>query len=63
MSEMFEQKIWYYLIFAFVVLFALGWVLNIVGIIAVISDPVTGMFILRCIGVFVAPLGAILGYF
>jgi hypothetical protein len=41
----------------------LGWVMNIFDIVEMVNDPITGMFILRCIGVFVAPLGSILGYF
>lgn len=40
-----------------------GWVMNIAEILATASDPITAMFILRCVGIFVAPLGAILGYF
>ena len=39
-----------------------GWVLNIVEVFNTVNLPVTAMFILRCIGIFVAPLGAILGY-
>ena len=39
-----------------------GWIANIVKIVGVFDLPVTGMFIARCIGVFVAPLGAVLGY-
>ena len=40
-----------------------GWIMNIVEIVHSISDPITGMFVFRCVGVFFAPLGAILGYF
>jgi len=40
-----------------------GWVLNIIDIVHAISEPITGMFILRCIGIIVGPLGAVLGYF
>jgi len=40
-----------------------GWVMNIFDIVAAVSDPITAMFIIRCVGIFVAPLGAILGYF
>lgn len=40
-----------------------GWVLNIVRIFAMVDMPITGMFILRCVGVIVFPLGAILGLF
>ena len=39
-----------------------GWVLNIVEIIRIVNDPIAGIFILRCVGIFIAPLGAALGY-
>ena len=39
-----------------------GWVLNGIEIIKIVNEPIAGMFILRCIGIFVAPLGAVLGY-
>lgn len=39
-----------------------GWILNIIKISGSGFDVITGMFIARCIGVFVAPLGAVLGY-
>lgn len=38
-----------------------GWVMNLAEILATVSGPITAMFILRCVGVFVAPFGAILG--
>lgn len=41
---------------------AVGWVWNIVKIIGTGFDVFTGMLIARCIGVFIAPLGAVLGY-
>ncbi|TFG99692.1 hypothetical protein E4H12_01975 [Candidatus Thorarchaeota archaeon] len=41
---------------------AIGWVWNIVKIVAAMSDPLAGMFILRCVGILVFPLGAVLGY-
>lgn len=40
-----------------------GWIANVVAIVGAVSDPVNGMFILRCVGVFVAPLGSVLGFF
>lgn len=48
---------------AVIVAVIVGWVMNIIAIVAAVSDPITAMFILRCVGIFVAPLGAILGYF
>ena len=40
----------------------IGWIWNIVQIAQSGFDVITGMFIARCIGVFVAPLGAVLGF-
>lgn len=39
-----------------------GWIWNIAKIIHTFNDPVTGLFIARCIGTIGFPLGAILGY-
>lgn len=41
---------------------AYGWIANIVKLFHAINDPVTGMTILRGAGVFLAPLGAVLGF-
>lgn len=51
--------LWAIVVFAGVI----GWVMNIIDIVHAVSDPITGMFVLRCVGIFVAPLGAVLGYF
>lgn len=41
-----------------------GWCMNIAAIVHSIADPtVTPMLIVRIVGVFAAPLGAVLGYF
>ena len=40
-----------------------GWVANIVKMVALFNDPIGAWLIGRAIGIFVAPLGAILGYF
>jgi len=57
-------KIWHlFLLFLIIGIPAIvGWILNIMEIITLINDPVTNMFIFRCVGVIVIPLGAILGY-
>jgi hypothetical protein len=49
----------------FVVLFAgiYGYVMNIVEIAHTMGGPMTTMFIVRIVGCFAFPLGAILGYF
>eukprot|EP00873_Tetraselmis_striata_P020737 jgi/Tetstr1/441001/TSEL_029269.t1 len=39
-----------------------GWIMNIVKIVGSVADPITGLLILRCIGVVLAPLGAVLGW-
>ena len=44
--------------------FVTGYVLNIVNIINNLStDEVTNIFIFQCIGIIIAPLGSILGWF
>lgn len=40
-----------------------GWVWNIVKLISMSFDPITGMLIVRVAGIFVPPLGAVVGYF
>jgi len=39
-----------------------GWIANIVKLYGLIDGGVTAMFVVRSIGVFVAPLGAALGF-
>lgn len=39
-----------------------GYVLNVIEIVQTGADPITGLFIARVIGVFMAPLGCVLGY-
>jgi len=48
---------------AVIVLGVIGWVMNITTIVSHINDPVTGMTALRAVGIFLFPLGAVLGYF
>jgi len=40
-----------------------GYVCNIISIAHTATDPITGMFIARLVGVIAFPLGAVLGYF
>jgi hypothetical protein len=47
---------------AIVILGIVGWVANVVQIVATINHPITGLFILKCVGVLVAPLGVVLGW-
>jgi hypothetical protein len=42
---------------------AIGWVMNIVAIVNSNFSDITGLLVMRIIGVFIAPLGAVLGYF
>jgi hypothetical protein len=39
-----------------------GWVLNIISIATGTFTPLTPLMVLRLIGIFVAPLGSVLGY-
>lgn len=40
-----------------------GWAINIVELAKMSFDPLTGLAVLRTIGVVLPPLGAVLGYF
>ncbi len=40
-----------------------GWVFNIIDIIEANFDPLTGLLVVKVIGIFIPPLGAIMGYF
>jgi hypothetical protein len=40
----------------------IGWVMNIIKIFAALSEPLTGMFIARVLGVFLVPVGCIAGW-
>lgn len=39
-----------------------GWIANVVKLVGSSFDPITGLVVARCIGVVLAPLGAVLGY-
>ena len=39
-----------------------GWIANIVKLVSMTLDPITALVIVRAIGIFVPPLGAVLGY-
>ena len=45
-----------------VLLGAGGWIANVVKIVGTGFADLNGLFIARCIGVFLAPLGAVLGF-
>ena len=40
-----------------------GWVMNIMTIAGSSFNDLTGLLILRVVGIFIAPLGAVLGWF
>lgn len=46
----------------FLALFFVGWILNIITIVSHSESMSIGVLIVRAIGIFVAPLGAVLGY-
>lgn len=49
---------------AVVILSIGGWIANVVKLIGMLDDPtIVPMFIARCVGIVVAPLGVILGFF
>jgi hypothetical protein len=52
----------YFLILGLWVLGIIGWIMNIMTIWNTYDLPLTGKFVLRIIGIFVFPIGGILGY-
>jgi hypothetical protein len=52
------------LIFVFAISIAAtyGWICNIIALVHMLDGDITAMFIARCVGVFMAPLGSILGF-
>lgn len=49
--------------FIFMILIAIGWVMNIIALVHLESVDHLGEVIIRVIGIFIAPLGAIMGWF
>ena len=47
---------------AAIIVLITGWVMNVISIFHTAEAPMTGVFILRCIGVVVPPIGGILGW-
>jgi len=52
----------FFIIVALLLVALAGWVMNIIEIYNHVNEPVTGMFVLRLIGVVFAPLGMVLGW-
>jgi hypothetical protein len=48
---------------ALIIGFGYGWVANLIKVIGADFGMITGMIVCRVIGIFLAPLGGILGYF
>lgn len=51
------------LMFAFYVTILVGWIMNIVDLVHTSFDPLTALAVLRVVGIFIPPLGAVLGIF
>lgn len=51
--------------FAVILILVIGWILNVISIINLASSdaPITMLYVFKIVGIFVFPLGAILGYF
>jgi len=50
-------------VWAFVILTLVGWVMNIFDLVGTQLDVITIELVLRIVGIFVVPLGAIMGLF
>tara|TARA_R110002020_G_scaffold210667_2_gene416858 strand:+ start:694 stop:891 length:198 start_codon:yes stop_codon:yes gene_type:complete len=44
------------------ILAAIGWVRNVIQLFTSTFDPLTGEIVLKIVGIFIAPLGAIMGW-
>jgi hypothetical protein len=52
------------LVFLFIMaLGAVGWIKNLFALLGSNFDPITGEVMLRVIGVFISPIGAVMGWF
>jgi hypothetical protein len=40
----------------------IGWIMNIITIFSTMANPISGVFIVRIVGIIVAPIGAIMGW-
>ena len=40
----------------------IGWIMNIITIFSTMANPISGVFIIRIVGIIVAPIGAIMGW-
>ena len=47
----------------FVMLLAVSWIINIAKFFGMLDGSVTAMFVARIIGIFIVPLGSVLGFF
>jgi len=50
----------YYTLVAIALAIIVGWVMNIISLVG--ADSITGMEIARIAGIFIPPLGGVLGY-
>jgi hypothetical protein len=57
------MKAYYWFVSILMLLAIGGWGMNLFKLIVSMDAPITIMFIMRIIGLFLAPLGVILGYF
>lgn len=48
---------------ALLIALGVGWVLNLVAVFKADFGTITGELVLRLVGIFIAPLGAFMGYF
>ena len=57
-----NNGILYLMLAPFAVIGIIGWVINIVKLFTNLHSPITGLFILRVVGIFVPIIGAVMGW-
>lgn len=57
----FAITLWFMGVFVSILLL-IGWVMNVVILVLILGDPLTAMTALRLVGIFILPLGGVLGW-
>lgn len=59
--QFFNPNVYLAIIITSIGTIVLSWLANIITVFTTMGDPITGIFILRVVGIFVFPIGAIMG--
>lgn len=54
---------WYSFAITIIIGLCIGWVMNLIKLLGMLSEPITAWFIARIVGIFAAPFGGLIGWF